>query len=323
VLRVLVLVYGVAILLVWLWMLVFGDRRPLATLVLFGPRWVCALPWPALAVAAAVAYRRLLWVLAVIALLIVGPIMGFRVHASWSEQPYDLRILTCNVENDTFSKAALERVIDQLRPDIVALQEVRTRAQLVWPEGWHVIKRDEFVLASRYAIVERGRIGRPRNPYAIAALRFTVELPTGQLDVFNLHFESPRPGIEAVINGRTGIAFSQLPRLQAILDLRSTESQLVSNWVAETPDPKIVVGDFNMPTDSTIFRRDWRGYQDAFSARGWGFGFTKLSQKRGWSYGARIDHVLASPQLRCVRSFVADGIGSDHFPLAADYVLER
>ena len=38
--------------------------------------------------------------------------------------------------------------------------------------------------------------------------------------------------------------------------------------------------------------------------------------------GARIDHMLYTRPWRCVRSFVADEIGSDHLPLVADFVLD-
>jgi vancomycin resistance protein VanJ len=79
-----------------------------------------------------------------------------------------------------------------------------------------------------------------------------------------------------------------------------------------------VFGDFNMPLESAIFRRCWSPLADAFSTAGWGFGFTKTSEKRGWSYGARIDHVLFSPPWRCLRCWVAGDIGSDHLPLVAE-----
>ena len=81
----------------------------------------------------------------------------------------------------------------------------------------------------------------------------------------------------------------------------------------------IVMGDFNMPVESTIYRRCWPRLADAFSTSGWGFGFTKTSEKRGWSYGARIDHVLFSPPWRCLRCWVGGEIGSDHLPLVAEF----
>ena len=79
------------------------------------------------------------------------------------------------------------------------------------------------------------------------------------------------------------------------------------------------MGDFNAPSESTVFRRCWSPWTDAFCAVGWGLGFTKNSEKAGWSYGSRIDHILASPQLRPVRCWVGADIGSDHLPLLAEF----
>ena len=56
--------YAAAIVAIWLWMYLAGDRRPLATLFLFGPRWICALPLALLVPAVAIWSRRLWWLLA-------------------------------------------------------------------------------------------------------------------------------------------------------------------------------------------------------------------------------------------------------------------
>jgi endonuclease/exonuclease/phosphatase (EEP) superfamily protein YafD len=321
-LMVAVLAYGLAIVGLTLWMRWQGDRNWLATLFLFGPRWICILPLPVLALWAALQDRRQLGSLAAILVLIVGPLMGFQASLSLGGSRADLRVMTCNVDQRAVRIAALALLIDDLEPDVVALQEVRAGIVFQWPPGWYVLEHDEFILASRYPIAERGRISRPGRPGETAALHFVVQLPDREVNLFNLHLESPRPGFEAVLNARTGVDRTQVPRLQAVLKMRSDESEQTSRWVAETEGPKLVVGDFNMPPDSTLFRRDWSNYQNAFSVAGWGFGFTKISEKRGWSYGARIDHVLYSPAWRCTRVFVAPEVGSDHLPLVADIAFE-
>lgn len=48
-----------------------------------------------------------------------------------------------------------------------------------------------------------------------------------------------------------------------------------------------------MPTDSTLYQRDWAGYTNAFLATGWGLGYTMRASYRGWSFGIRIDHILS------------------------------
>jgi endonuclease/exonuclease/phosphatase (EEP) superfamily protein YafD len=143
-------------------------------------------------------------------------------------------------------------------------------------------------------------------------------LPRGEAQVFNLHLTTPRPGLEAILDGRRGIDLAGLPALEKILQIRDEESQAISRWVDQHPGPKIVVGDFNMPAYSTVFRRDWGSLTNAFSAKGFGFGFTKLTETKGHEFGARIDHVLVSPPWKCVRAWVGPDIGSDHRPLVVD-----
>ncbi len=317
-LRVFVAIYGALIVGLWGWMVGDGDRGWLSTLILFGPRWICTLPLPLLAVAALAVDRRTLWVLGTVAVVSVFPIMGFRVHLlpNAGGRP-TLRVLTCNVEKDVFDPRALFSLIEQQQPDVVAVQEVSSAMKFIWPPGWHVVNRDEFTVASRWPVAEREHLRRPlRNDFC--AVRFTVELQNREIQMFNLHLQSPRPGLEAVLNRKTGLSIAGAGRLKDVLQIRAAESSLAGRWIEGFPGPAIVVGDFNMPIESTIYRGCWSWLTDAFSTAGWGFGFTKISEKRGWSYGARIDHVLFGPPWRCLGCWVGSEIGSDHLPLLAE-----
>jgi endonuclease/exonuclease/phosphatase (EEP) superfamily protein YafD len=81
----------------------------------------------------------------------------------------------------------------------------------------------------------------------------------------------------------------------------------------------IVAGDFNMPRESSIFRRDWTAWNNAFGRTGLGFGFTKISQFGPLRYGTRIDHVLYHEAWTCVGAWVGGEVGSDHLPLVAEF----
>lgn len=314
--------YAAAILLVWAWMLWDGDRGALATLLLFGPRWLCGLPLVPLVVAALVYRRVLLLPLALIFAAIVWLVMGCELHvpALASARP-TLRVLTCNVDERRFSIQALAELIETEQPDVVAIQEVRQETPFVWPAGWQVLEQDQFILACRWPIADRGR-GRRLDPPDIGVIRYVAQSPAGPLQFFNLHLSTPRPGLEAMLHGglfRQGGAAA----LAEVLKLREVESEALSNWIAQFPGPKIIMGDFNMPTESTIFRRFWSRWTDAFSTVGWGFGFTKITGDGAFSYGTRIDHVLASPEWRCLRCWVGPSIGSDHLPLLAEFELRE
>lgn len=315
--------YGALVVWLWAWMYWDGDRGVLATLLLFGPRWICWFPLPFLVVASLVWERRLLWPLAATAFVIVGPIMGLRMHVpASSSEHHDLRVLTCNVDENNFQPEALATLIEDEQIDLVALQEVSSATHFAWPAGWTVLAHDEFIVASRFPIVERDHVGRVTRPIELAAICCALAMPDREILVINLHLESPRQGLEAVLSATKGIDLAEIPRLSAVLKLRAAESEKVSQWIAGIPGTKVVLGDFNTPLESTVFRRDWSSYADAFAAAGNGFGFTKISQNRGWSYGARIDHVLIEPPLRSLRCQVVRDIGSDHLPLLADIVFD-
>ena len=80
----------------------------------------------------------------------------------------------------------------------------------------------------------------------------------------------------------------------------------------------IVAGDFNMPSDSRIYRACWAKYRNAFSDQGFGYGYTKWTPLRGSRYGLRIDHVLTSDHWHVQRAWIGPDVGSDHLPILAD-----
>ncbi len=322
-LTVAVVLYTAAIFALWAWMRYEGDRSWAATLFLFGPRWVCALPLVVLVPAACFWHHRMLWLLAIAAMTIAGPIAGFQLHLPSSTGPVDLRVMTFNVNQSSYRPGDLAELVDQVRPDIVALQETnRPPPPLVWPDGWHTVHRDEMLVASRYPIRLADVLPRTTVPGKLAAIRYLVELPSGPLQFFVLHLPTPRYGLEAVLDRKQGLDLSRTPEAKAMLKIRSEESRLVSQWIAGFPGAKLIAGDFNTPVESTIFRRYWSDYRNSFSTAGFGFGFTKVTEAQGWSYGARIDHILYTPPWHCVGAWVADDLGSDHLPLVAEFQLE-
>src|SRR5437868_2158862 len=115
--------YFGAIVIAWLVLRLAGDRWWVATLVLFGPRWVFAVPLALLAPAAAVLRRKALAPLVVAALIVAVPIMGFclpwaRLLHRKSSGPR-LRVLTCNIHHRLLDAPALASFIAQTRPDVV------------------------------------------------------------------------------------------------------------------------------------------------------------------------------------------------------------
>ena len=144
-----------------------------------------------------------------------------------------------------------------------------------------------------------------------AAVRYPIATPGGAVTVFNLHLETPRHGVEFLLHDP-----AQAPKkIRANTLLRDTESRVVRRWVDSTTGARLVVGDFNLPVESAIFRHHWGDLEDAWAAAGNAFGYTK---RNGW-IRVRIDHTLSTGPLKAVRVKVGKDYGSDHLPVVTEY----
>lgn len=315
--------YMGVVLALWLLLRFAGDRWWFATVILFGPRWLCALPLAVLLPAAGLLRRRLLWVLGAAAIMVFGPVMGFCIP--WARlvasDVSSLRVLTCNLKGKCTDNEALEKLIEETMPDIVALQGCWREVRIHWPAGWHVCQVAELVVASRYPVVHQGAdhrwLLRGHWPYT-DILRCTVQAAGRDIDFCSVHLLSPHQGLEAVLDRRTLLRPSDSPTLDAEIDQRRLESEDAYHWARNSAAPTILAGDFNLPVDSAIYRRYWANLRNAFSDAGLGFGYTEWPRIRGQFFGVRIDHVLTSPGWRCRRCWVGPDVGSDHRPLIAD-----
>ncbi len=319
----LVLLYAVAVAGVWAWMRLASIDSWAISFLLFGPRWLIALPLIVLVPAAAVWRRRLLWLLAVAGLVVLGPILGFRANVFGRHAPSDLRVLTCNLDVQAYDIGKLGALIFREQPDVVAFQEAKAAPpRIVWPEGWHFVHLDELLVASRYPIMEKEVCTRPHVASKPLVVRCLIQMPDREVQFFVLHLLTPRRGLKAVLNRQTGIDLSRVPELEVALRQWIEDSQAASDFIAGFPGAKIVAGDFNMPVESPIYRRFWATLDNAFSTAGLGFGFSKITEEEGSTYGTRIDHLLYTPPWRCVRAWLGADIGSDHRPLVANFAFD-
>ncbi len=307
-------------------LLVGGDRWWPATLLLFGPRWLFGLPLAALVPLAAWAGRRMVLPLAVAAVLLVGPVMGLCIplgRLTASGEP-TVRVLTCNVKGQCRDNYVLESLIRDSGADIVTLQGCWGPIAIDWPAGWQIVRQGEFIVASRFPIRDiplpaDGSFSQPRRDRIL--LHCAVESPRGDLPVVAVHLISPRDGIVRVVDRSTVISPSRSGPLEAQIDLRRQAAEEAARYVGALPDCVIVAGDFNLPTDSAIYRQQWAGLSNAFSRCGWGFGYTEWPYSRWCKFGVRIDHVLTGPAWQPLRCWVGQDVGSDHLPVLADLRL--
>jgi endonuclease/exonuclease/phosphatase (EEP) superfamily protein YafD len=319
-------VYLAAVVLVAATMWTLGDRTVVGTVLLCMGRRVFLLPL-ALLVPLALWLRPLsLGVLLAAALVVLGPIMGFRTGwRRYLSHPAgaSLRAVTFNAEGGRVLAQILPSVLERWRAQIVAFQEcgpeLGAAARLV--PGWHAFTSRDLCLLSRYpirdsAVMDRSALDRVKQSGndqiggAGYVVRFVLDAPTGPIRVANLHLETPRKGLEGFMQG-------DLPRLRMNTEIRDIESHLARTWIDSAPGPLLVLGDFNTPVESRIFAGHWGDLTDAFSVAGTGFGMTKYN---GW-IRARIDHVLAGPGWHVNYAYVGRDVFSDHRPLVVDLTL--
>ncbi len=295
------------------------DKWPLITLLAFAPRWLCGLPLLVLIPLSLVFYRHALIPLGLALTTVAGPIMGFGCPGPMSlvARGPSLRVLTWNVNGRKGSLAKLSDAIPQISPDIVALQECHGQSiENVWPENWHVRQIDTLVLGARYPIrVERvDHVDYPRR-----TVHFVVSTPDRDVRLTVLHLPSVKDGIVQSLGSAR--AESHADALRENIRFRRSASKDAAGDVTQNAGPFLVVGDFNMTTDSAVYRDFWSAYSNAFSRAGFGYGYSKITSFAGWTYGTRIDHILMSPGWKCRRCWVGPAMNSDHRPVIADLIL--
>jgi len=236
-----------------------------------------------------------------------------------------LRVMTCNVQGGDVAREALARLVLVEQPDVVALQECASEVEFTWPPGWHVLRAGSLLIASPHPLSQPRHAIRqhPRSEWPPTnALHCRVEAPAQTVGFCCVHLQTPRPGLEHVLDRWTAIAPARSWMLRDETQYRRWESEELQSWLADIGGLTIVAGDFNMPVESAIYQAVWGRQANAFNVAGLGFGYTKFSAKRGWSYGTRIDHILFDrDQLGCRECWVGADVGSDHRPLIAELAI--
>lgn len=304
-----------------------GDRWWPATGLLFISRWILLLPLLALIPAAFMLKRSLLLPLALGAFVGIVPVAGFRfglqrliTHPSGTH----VRVVTFNADGGGVIGLELPGVLEELQPDIVAFQECgeELRTAVARVPGWYHHSVRQICMLSRYpisdsAVMDRRELeGVKESAAGIGGsgdvVRYTIQTPSGPVNITNLHLETPRKGLEGILDGGF-----QTARMRGNTELRRIESRLARRWVNAGTLPTLIMGDFNTPVESRIFQDSWGDFTDAFSRVGFGFGMTK---NNGW-IRVRIDHVLAGPGWYVDHVAVGRDLGSDHLPLIVDLTL--
>ena len=292
----------------------FGDAWWPATALMFAPRWAWAVPLAVLVPLAARRQREALVPLAVAAILVLFPILDLRIPV-WrlgrlGGRPRDLRVMTYNVGAGVNLGGSFTSMVVESGADIVAIQEREGAFRL---SAMSVHCRAGMCLGSRFPI-RRSDARDPADFLAIGGsgvmVRHEIETPRGKIDVTNVHLATVRDGLSHVLRRGPRGAGALVENTR----VRRLEAEAARSFARGGSNPVLVLGDFNMPVESAVYRASWSSFENAYSTVGFGFGATKTT---GW-HGVRIDHVLVGPGLEVLRCWVGSSLGGDHRPVIAD-----
>ena len=320
----LALLWAVVILLVTLLLHTVADAWWPATVLLFLGRWPWLLPAFPLFMAALILRQRraALITLGTTVLALFGVMefsLGLGRFVGDSDPDTRTRIITFNAEGDTPETIQIAPLVAAWDPDVLAVQECaeRTRAQLSRMPGY-MTDVGYTCLVTKFPIVAIDSLRRTTFAKAGGvgyAKRYRLRAPWGEFDLTNVHLDTPRKAFETLMDGRddaTGL-------IEEKTAVRNLESRLARRLVDQGPGPRLVAGDFNMPTESSIFREHWSSLTDGFAHAGMGFGSSRLA---GW-IRLRIDHVLADDGWVVKSARLLPDYGSDHLPVMVEVERRR
>ncbi|MBI5016010.1 MAG: endonuclease/exonuclease/phosphatase family protein [Deltaproteobacteria bacterium] len=314
-----------------------ADRWWLGALNLYLPQWLWALPGLVLTVWTFVTARRWLWVPLVCLLWVAGPIMGFQVPFPWrgwsaADEP-TLRVMTWNVKYGRRDIFALIGDIVTTKPDLLLMQDAQ--GTMRGPLGdllrdWNVRSHGQYVTASRLPLSEGQVRWISFAGEKHTSLRCELQLGPQSVAVYNVHFQTPRRGLNALRRARRRpwALPSGVEALQGNVAARLEQAEIIAGEVRRETIPVIVAGDLNSPDASAVCRElRGAGLRDAFEEAGFGYGYTYghfLLERRLPEFclpWLRIDHIMINSRFEARRCWTGTAEASDHRPVIADLGL--
>ncbi|WP_440874869.1 endonuclease/exonuclease/phosphatase family protein [Thalassotalea sp. PLHSN55] len=287
--------------------------------ILFMPRWLIFAPLLLLVFSPKSSFSLVLkqkYAVTLSLLLAFFIYLGFSLPVGkiFNDQNSNLRVMSLNLGGKIRNEPKLNTLLKYGKADIIALQETPEKvAKKIIPSGWSLHCSGQMCLASAYPISfidnkERKFLGG----WGSFGVLYQVNINGQVVRVINTHLETPRKGFEDF----------QLSKLNfsAVFNnsqQRFLEANLVADW-ALNQGVSLILGDFNMPADSSIYRAAFASFDNAFDSTGTGLGYTKFTRY----HGVRIDHLLVDPNTISVNnSWVSDDVGSDHRAVFADLLV--
>jgi len=224
------------------------------------------------------------------------------------------QVMSINLGGKIKNPAAFKEYLIDNQLSLIAFQETPEReAKKITPQGWDLHCIGQMCLASAYKLKYIDSQSRKFfGGWGQLGLLYQTKINNQTVNVMNLHLETPRKGFEDF----------QLSKLNFEVVFKNTEqryleSNIIASWL-KNKTPTIILGDFNMPVESSIYRENFSIYKNAFNEAGFGFGFTKFTRL----LGVRIDHILISNNFNVLDAKVNQDFGSDHKAILAELMFD-
>ena len=319
----------------------FGaDRYWFGSLNLYLPQIAWMAPGVLLTLLSLAVAWRWAWAPLLCVAWVLGPIMGF----CWGTQGQPVsagvrpvRIMTWNVKyggGNPITQIVIASNINESRPDVVLMQDAE--GLLNGPIGrlfgqWNVQSFGQYIIASRLPLDEAEVRWIPYLGEKHSCLRCRLHIGTKTLILYNVHFQSPRQGLDSLREARRE-PWHLLGAVRQLEDNavgRLSQALALRELIRQEREPVAVAGDLNS-TDASLACRTLRdaGLHDAFAEGGRGYGYTYghflLQHRLPWLGAAwmRIDHIMLSPHLRSNVCMTGKENASEHRPVIADVVFK-
>lgn len=233
----------------------------------------------------------------------------------------NLRVMSLNSYYLYDSDREFQAAVEQIQPDVIALQEVNPvfaskfgELAETWPyqERASVRITGQVALLSKFPILS---VESDDDWLGCHCLQAIIDWHGQEIRVIVVHIRAPSFG------SRVG------KRLLVVNSFDASDQALSFDrllpLIESSPEPVVVVGDFNTTERQTGYKRLYEiGLKDAHEEVGWGLGLTYPAPFHRFSWLPfpliRIDHVFYDESWRAVKTWTMSVMRSDHQALVAD-----
>lgn len=322
---------------VWFLIWEVSETHWLGSVATFLPRLPWLLPGLLLLAASLLTRSRTIWFNLATLLFALHSITEFNVpwnrltnsSPTTAKDERTLRLVSCNVQNFAPDFSLVLREVQRAKPDVIAFQEAFRPPRLLLEHfaGWHHIHVRGLWIGSKWPLRLLGECQTDLFSH-LSGVAVEVDAPFGKFVLTNLHLMTARKSLVELRPLELFSGDSQLALAGATVE-RSEEARQARAFVTEHQSewPVIVVGDFNMPTSSSVYRESFGDLTNAFESAAFGFGFTAPCKRfRHWPSNTpwqRIDHILANDSWDVRECHIGEHDGSDHRLIAATLRLRK